>query len=302
VPDDPVVSVVLPVHNTRPEFLREAIESVRCQAEQRWELVISLDAASAACASVAGEFAALDPQRIVVVGESGGQPRGVSAARNMGVARARATMIGFLDADDVLEPRALAERRRLLEANPEVAMVYGSTLYWHSWNGNSSNQRRDHVPELGVPVGVVMASVQIVSRFIEGSATVPCTCSILVRRSAIDASGGFDDSFPGLYEDQTLYARLGLRFPMLAGDQVLDRYRQHEESMTAAASRSRENATRARFLAWLENEMSAAGVADGALTATIARERRRLEYPRLARIIRLVRRAARRLVARSGQG
>jgi len=288
--------VVLPVHDTRPEFLRDAIESVRGQSESQWELVIVLDAATPACGSVASEMAERDAARIAVIGETGGQPRGSSAARNLGVAHTRAPMIGFLDADDVFEPQALAERRSLLEANPDVAMVYGPTLYWHSWTGDPADQGRDHMPGLGVEAGAVQAPPAIVSRFIEGTAAVPCPCSILVRRWAIDAIGGFDETFPGLYDDQAFYARLGLCFPLLPTGQRLDRYRQHPESMTARASRERGDEARRRFLDWLEAEMAATGVIDAVLNETIARERWKLQHPHLARIFRIARRAARRLV------
>ena len=47
---------------------------------------------------------------------------------------------------------------------------------------------------------------------------MPCTCSILIRRSAIDAGGGFEEQFQRIYTDQVFYSKLFLRAPALAVD------------------------------------------------------------------------------------
>lgn len=291
----PAVSVVLPVHDTPAAFLREAIDSVRAQREVAWEAVIVMDATTTTCAALADAAAEDDPGRIRVVGQVGGTPLGASAARNLGIANSRGAVLGFLDADDMYEPDALATRLHVLEEHPEVAMVYGTTVYWHQWN--VASRTKDHVPALGVPPGSVHPPPALVTRILDGSAAIPPPCSILVRRWAIDAVGGFDESFPGLYDDQVFYARLALRFSLLADGHVLDRYRQHPESMTARASQAREREARARFLTWLETEALKTGVDDVALPRVIAHERWKLRHPRLARVIRIARRAASRLAA-----
>ena len=94
---------------------------------------------------------------------------------------------------------------------------------------------------------------------------VPCTCSVLVRRSAIDVVGGFEERFH-LYEDQSLWAKLFLRYPVFVTPECLSRYRQHPGSVSAAANqqglydRMARHPARAAFLDWL-----AAHVADGNL-------------------------------------
>lgn len=292
----PLVAVIIPVYDTPPAFLQEAIESVRGQHEVRWELVIALDASTEACGRIATQIAALDPVRIAVVGEVGGNPRGASAARNRGVAHSRAPMLGFLDADDVLEPSWLGERLALLREHADVAMVYGPSLYWHSWrpSGDRSGRMRDFVPKLGVAPQVVHYPPTLVTRLLDGTATVPVPCSILLRRAAFEAVGGFDETSREEYEDQALYTSLALRFALLADDRVLDRYRQHPHSMTARRGRD-ETLARANFLDWLELETAAAGVDDAAIGRSIERERWKLRYPRLARLLRLARKAVARV-------
>jgi glycosyltransferase involved in cell wall biosynthesis len=288
----PQVSVVLPVHETSPEFLREAIESVRRQREVRWELVIVLDAASERGAQVARDAATRVPDRVTIVGSEGGVPVGLSAARNLGIAHSRAPAIAFLDADDVLEPDALVRRLAALDTHPAAAMVYGSTLYWHSWTGRPVDRARDVVPDLGVAPGIAHAPPTLVPHLLDGTAAVPCTCSILVRRWALEASGGFDEAFRELYEDQVFYTRIALRFPVVAEDWVLDRYRQHGDSMSARASSGSQREARVRFLDWLDREVETAGVRHDSLARTIARERWKVRHPRLASILRRARRVA----------
>jgi glycosyltransferase involved in cell wall biosynthesis len=290
--ETPLVAVVITVYDTPSRFFREAIESVRAQREDRWELVIVLDASNDECAHVARQFAADDP-RIRVVGEAGGTPRGLSAARNFGVSHTNAPVIALLDGDDVFEPLHLSEGLRLLEKHGRAAMAFGTSLYWYSWNGNETDGRRDHVPPLHVEPDTLHAPPVFVLHFIQGLALVPCPCSIFVRRSAMDAIGGFDESFRDLYEDQVFYARLALRFPVVAHGQVLDRYRQHPASMTASAGRAREHAARTRFLNWLESEVAAVGLEDRTTRHAIAWERWHLRHPGTARVLRGARKGLR---------
>src|SRR5690606_13275691 len=259
----------------------EAIESVRMQRNVRWELVIVLDAASAQAAQVAHAEAIRAPGQIIIVGAAGGAPGGLSAARNLGIAQSRAAAVAFLDADDVLEPDALARRLAALDAHPDTAMVYGSTLYWHSWTGSTADRGRDFVPDLGVVPRRVYPAPTLVPPLLDGSAAVPCTCSLLVRRWALEACGGFDPEFRDLYEDQVFYARIALRFPVVAEDWILDRYRQHRDSMSARADSARQREARANFLDWLEREIESIGVRDESLARTLVREQWKVQHPRL---------------------
>jgi hypothetical protein len=67
-----------------------------------------------------------------------------------------------------------------------------------------------------------------------------------------------------------------LRFPVIADDRVLDRYRQHPESMTARFAAVRARQARWNHLAWLEREVERAGVRGEAIRRSLARERWKL--------------------------
>ena len=46
LPDQPLISIIVPVYNTDPQWLRACIESVRRQAYPNWELCLCDDAST----------------------------------------------------------------------------------------------------------------------------------------------------------------------------------------------------------------------------------------------------------------
>lgn len=100
----PLVSVIIPCRNYG-HYLREALASVRAQTWRPLEVVIVDDGSTDDTAVVMAAFA---PADIAVqrVHRPGG---GLSAARNAGLDSATGELISFLDADDLLEPTAIAD-------------------------------------------------------------------------------------------------------------------------------------------------------------------------------------------------
>src|SRR3954468_23112965 len=114
------------------------------------ELLLVDDGSVDASADIARAYASRHPGRVRVLAHADGRNRGKSVARNLGIAAARGRYLAFLDADDVLLPAKLARQVRLLEAHPEVSMVYGPSLYWYGWTGDPADRARDRLAGLGV--------------------------------------------------------------------------------------------------------------------------------------------------------
>jgi hypothetical protein len=123
---------------------------------------------------------------------------------------------------------------------------------------------------------------------------------VLIRRAAALAVGGFEQDFT-LYEDQTLWAKLFVRYPVLIAGRPTARYRQHDASTSAEATRKgeyhhwRQHEAEARFLEWFVAYSTGAGPADPALARALNRalgpyRRRSAAAERTARY--LVRRVA----------
>ena len=101
----PLVSIICPTYRPRLADFKAAIESVRNQTYPRWELIIVDDASRSAQLSKCIATLAQQDDRIKAVSLKGN--RGISAATNASLARAKGRYVAFLDHDDLLEPRAI---------------------------------------------------------------------------------------------------------------------------------------------------------------------------------------------------
>ena len=144
--------------------------------------------------------------RVRLVRQPDGVSRGMSAARALGVRASQGDLIGFLDADDVWLPEKIIEQVAALEANPGAGMVYGRTQMWHSWDADAV--RSDHGFDLGVEPDRLYPPPQLLPQLLENRAQTPTTCNALIRRAAYEEAGGFEEAFPGLYEDQVFFANM----------------------------------------------------------------------------------------------
>src|SRR5688572_22915846 len=109
----PRVSIVMPLYNAAA-YVAEAIDSVLAQPFDDWELLIVDDGSTDGSVDIARAASSGSAGRLRVVNHSAGVNRGTRAARNLGLAHARADLIAWLDADDVFAPDSLAERVELL--------------------------------------------------------------------------------------------------------------------------------------------------------------------------------------------
>lgn len=117
----PDVSIVLPVHNGAAT-LDVAISSVLAQDFTRWELIIIDNASTDNSTEVAQSY---DDARIICISEP---QKGVSRARNRGLALAQGQFICFLDADDRLPAGSLSSRVNFAEHNPKFAIIDGTVV------------------------------------------------------------------------------------------------------------------------------------------------------------------------------
>src|SRR6266436_3460386 len=96
----PKVTVVIAAYNAE-KFIQETLESVAAQSLDKLELIVVDDGSTDSTPDILRAFA---DRRLIVLRQDN---RGVSAARNAGLALARAPYIFFLDADDILLRDAL---------------------------------------------------------------------------------------------------------------------------------------------------------------------------------------------------
>lgn len=203
---DSLVSVTIPVYNGA-EYVSDAIQSVLAQTYEAWELCVVDDGSTDETPRVLREFAAHPRVRIIRQVN-----RGVSAARNAGIAASAAPFLAFLDADDVWVPVNLARKVAYLISHPDVALVHSA-------------------------VAIVDAALQPTGRVVRGRSgevleplllglepVVNGPSSVLARRSIIMELGGFDETL-STSADWDLWVRLAARHPIAHLDEALVCYR-----------------------------------------------------------------------------
>lgn len=117
----PKISVLLPVYNGRAT-LERAVDSIRRQSAEDWELILLDDGSSDGSFELCRALASRD-RRLRV--ERHRDNRGLGAAM-AGLARlARGRYLAIQEQDDVSSPERLALEARVLDEKPEVGLVSG---------------------------------------------------------------------------------------------------------------------------------------------------------------------------------
>jgi glycosyltransferase involved in cell wall biosynthesis/SAM-dependent methyltransferase len=267
--NQPLVSAIVIFLNAGTTFFKEAIASIFAQTYENWELLLVDDGSTDESTEIAQFYARTYPEKVRYLEHEEHQNRGMSASRNLGIRHAKGDYIALLDADDIWLPEKLEKQVAILEAQPEAAMVYSSTWMWYSWTGNPEDAKFDRGRTLGVPPDTLVQPPMLLPIFLEGKAETPGTCGILMRRELVDAVGGFEESFRGMYEDQAFFSKVCLQVPIFVQSGYWDRYRQHANSSCFVAQDRGQynplgpNAAQMRFLNWLETYLTEQGVKHG---------------------------------------
>ncbi len=118
----PLVSILMPVHDTPPDFLRAAVSSVQAQWYPNWELCVCDDASTRADTRAALESVERSNPKIRLSRRE--QPGHVALATNDALGMARGDFVVFLDHDDELAPHALLRLVQEHRARPELDFIY----------------------------------------------------------------------------------------------------------------------------------------------------------------------------------
>ena len=194
----PLVSVVIPVFN-RQEMLRQAVASVLSQSFSDLELIVvddgSRDDIAAALSTYADTLTLLYQEN-----------KGVSAARNLGVARSRGKYVAFLDSDDLWLPQKLSRQTAFFESHPEVNVCQTEEIWIK--NGRRRNPGKRHRKPSGM---IFLPSLEL---------CLVSPSAVMFRKSFFLETGGFDESLPAC-EDYDLWLRISSRHPIHLIDEAL---------------------------------------------------------------------------------
>lgn len=106
-------SILMPLYNTPPKFLRQAVDSVRAQTYANWELCLAdgSDAEHADVGQICKEYAAQDAR---ILYRKLKKNEGISGNTNICLLMATGDYIALFDHDDVLHPGVLYEYMKVI--------------------------------------------------------------------------------------------------------------------------------------------------------------------------------------------
>ena len=120
----PLFSLVVPLYKTKPQYLREMIDSVTAQTYGNWELCMALAASGeedAALLSILAEYAGRDARiHYQVLPENGGIAENTNAA----LAMASGDYLVPVDHDDLVPENALYEFASAIRRDDTIDMLY----------------------------------------------------------------------------------------------------------------------------------------------------------------------------------
>lgn len=182
----PEVSVIIPTYNRRAMVL-EAIDSVLAQSFRDFELIVIDDGSTDGTDQ---QISQLTDDRIRVQSIKHSGP---AAARNHGVALARAPTIAFLDSDDLWAPTKLARQLDFMRANQGCAISQTGEIWMR--DGRRVNPGMRHRKRAG-------------DIFFDSLRTCLISMSAAMMRTDLFRSlNGFDESMLAA-EDYDLWLRI----------------------------------------------------------------------------------------------
>ncbi|MBI1975102.1 MAG: glycosyltransferase family 2 protein, partial [Parcubacteria group bacterium] len=123
--EKPIVSIITPAYDAE-RYLEDAIESVRAQTFQDWEMIIVDDGSRDATAQIAKRYAERDSR----IKYSYQENQRMASARNVGIQCAVGKYVAFLDADNLFLPQRLERQVGYLEAHQDCGVCYGKIRHF----------------------------------------------------------------------------------------------------------------------------------------------------------------------------
>lgn len=214
--NQPLISVIMPTYNANPDWLAEAIASVKGQLYPRWELCIADDASTdPAIGTLLNAAAADDPRVKVLFRQQNGH---IAAASNSALELATGEYIALLDHDDLLAEQALFRVVEMLQQRPDADLLYSDEDLFDQQDGRACPLfKPDWSPHLAVSQAYLGHLV-------------------VLRHSLVRTLGGFRSEMDGA-QDYDLWLRASRETDAIMHiPRLLYHWRKHPASTAATAS------------------------------------------------------------------
>ncbi len=208
MPNNPLVSIVTPVLNG-VKYLEQCIQSVLSQSYENIEHIFVDGGSTDGTLDMLSSYEARYPDRIRFVSEP---DNGVGEALNRGLKMARGDIFGWLDSDDLIEPKAIITVVEFFRANSGAYFVFGEDTI---------------INEAGEIIGKHPVKDWDMKEAINDRHYVLMSASFY-RRDVIERVGYFNS----LGNDLDFWLRVAKEFQMYRIEKTLFRNRQHKDTFT----------------------------------------------------------------------
>ena len=206
-----MISVVIPLYNKEQSILN-TIKSVQNQTYRDFEIIVVDDGSTDGSPDLVESLLPTEPRLFLVRKPNGG----VCSARNKGIEASKGEYVALLDADDIWDKDYLSEQMRMVSAFPNCYM----------WGINYAETVGGQVIR-DVPTGLPKGFRGIVEDYFRIPGRISdlfCSSSVLIRRSAFERVGLFDERIR-YAEDSDMWFRIIARFDVAFYDKYLVFYR-----------------------------------------------------------------------------
>jgi glycosyltransferase involved in cell wall biosynthesis len=236
------------VYNGMP-YLSEAVESVLEQTFGNFEFIIINDGSTDGSTEVLRQYAGIDDRIRLLEQEN----RGLTPSLNRGINRARGAYVARMDADDVCLPRRFELQVDYLDRHPGCVVVGGepemidaegkplekSDPLYDAFDLDNMDYRYDHK--------------EVDRRLLTGGWFLNHP-TVMMRRSALEAVGGYDEHFKTA-QDRDLFLRLAEVGKVVNLPKQVLKYRCHASQVSRRSTTQNYWTKRARRAAYRRRDL-----------------------------------------------
>lgn len=172
-----MLSIILPVYNAE-NYLEKCLKSILVQTYVHFEIILINDGSKDNSAAICKTFAKQD-KRVLYINQVN---QGVAMARNHGLKLVKGSYIGFVDADDIIEPNMFQNLvRPLSDNNYDVVLSHYKIC----------NTDNFHIPKTKIPSKIYLGENEIKNNILKtyytgGDPIVPALWNKIYKRSFIE--------------------------------------------------------------------------------------------------------------------
>jgi glycosyltransferase involved in cell wall biosynthesis len=196
MPKPPLVSIVIPSYN-REDLVAAAVDSALAQTHVPCEVIVVDDGSKDRTPEILAPYAG----RITSIRQ---ENRGLAGARNTGIRASTGELVGFLDSDDLWEPRLVEAALGVFAQHPDAGAVFLAEREIDVAGRIDPAVHGKRTPGIWfTPEGMIGRDTGV------GSGRPP-----IVRRAMLEAHGPYDESFGNYATDSEIWVRHSFHYPM----------------------------------------------------------------------------------------